>query len=275
MLLKYCKEMSVAPFAIAASLYRHKHLLRQMIRQDIRGRFAGTLGGIVWNLLHPLVQALVYIFIFVFIFHLRIDSSIHSGTSVVYIIAGLFPWLLIADGIAKGTLAPFENAHLIHKSAFPIEVLIAKSVIIPIFSHGFVLLLLVVYQIWGDGSAWILAPLLPALFIQIVFTLGVAFITSTISIYFRDFIQLVAILVSIGIFLTPIFYHLSMVPLWVKNAMNFNPFFSFIYVWQSVILNGIDGSMVILLQAGGWAIAFFLVGAFLFNKLKAEFVDWL
>lgn len=275
MLLKYGREMSVAPFDIAVSLFRHKHLLAQMMRQEIRGRFAGTIGGMVWNLFHPFVQALVYVFVFVFVFHLRIDSSLQSGTSVVYILAGLFPWLLIADGIAKGTAAPFENAHMIQKSAFPIEVIIAKSIIMPIFSHGFVLLLLVAYQVVLNGSISIIFPLLLALVLQGVFTLGVAFLTSTISVYFRDFIQLVTVFIAIGIFMTPIFYHLSMVPDWVRGAMNFNPFFAYIYVWQSVILNGIDGSLHILLQASSWAIGVIFVGAFVFNKLKTEFVDWL
>ncbi len=271
----YFKEVFTSPVSIFVNIVSYRSLLQQMVRQEIKGRFAGSSVGLVWNFIHPLVTFVVYIFVFVFVFKLKIGPSANAGTSVEYIISGLFPWFLMAEGFSKGTTCLVENANIIKKSPLPTEILAAQSVINPLFSFGFVILVLTIYQaiITGSPQMILIVPVL--VLIQLVFTLGVVFLCSAISVFYRDIVHLMQIIIGLGIFLTPIFYHISMLPTEAQKFLYLNPCYPFISLFQTVFLGGsiFEGNMLLL--AIIWAGLFFSSGAFVFNKLKYEFADWL
>lgn len=246
-----------------------------MTKREIKGRFAGSMGGMLWNFIHPLIMLIVYLFVFVYIFKLRIGSQGGSGTSALYIMAGLFPWIIIAEGLSRGTSSLIENANLIQKTSFPVEILPAKAVLTPLFSHGIAILLLTLYIIISTGSIKIIFILPLIILLQTLFTLGIAFLTATISVFFRDVMQLVQIIVSFWMFLTPILYPMSMLPDWAKTIMYFNPLYPLIATYQSLFVDGTLGQLNMILLAFTWSLAFFVIGAFIFNKLKYEFADWL
>jgi len=273
--LRYFKEMFLYPTDIIRNIYFYRHILVQMVKHEIKGRFAGTIGGFLWNMVHPIIMMIVYLFVFVYVFKLRIGSSAGSGTSVIYIIAGLFPWMIIAEGLSKGTSCLINSANLIQKASFPTEIITAQAVFAPLISHGVVIILLTLYQIVLNGSIGIVLIIPFLVIFQVVFTLGVVFLFATVSVFFRDVMQLVQIVIGLGIFLCPIFYHIKMLPDWAQKAMYLNPFYPIIATYQSLFLNGNIGEWYLLPLSFAWALLFFAVGAFVFSKLKYEFADWL
>jgi ABC-type polysaccharide/polyol phosphate export permease len=270
---QYFTQFVQSPAVIIKNLYTYKHVIRQMIKSDIKGRFAGSIGGLLWNFIHPIIMLVVYLFVFVYVFKLRVGEG--ALMSAMYIMAGLFTWIIMAEGLASGTVCLIQNANLIKRTAFPVEILPTKSVLTPFFSIGIALLVLSLYQVISHGFFSILYLLPVLLIIQICFTLALAFITSTISVYFRDMVHLVQILISFWIFLTPILYPVTMLPDWAKKVMYINPIYPLISLYQSVLLTGKIGPWLMPLLLMAWTLGFFLVGAFVFNKLKFEFADWL
>ncbi|MFZ2197952.1 MAG: ABC transporter permease, partial [Thermodesulfovibrionales bacterium] len=91
-----------------------------MVKREVKGRFAGSMGGLLWNFIHPVLMLIVYIFVFVYIFKIRVGSEASTGTSVIYLIAGLFPWIMISEGLSRGTSSLIENSNLIQKTSFPV-----------------------------------------------------------------------------------------------------------------------------------------------------------
>jgi lipopolysaccharide transport system permease protein len=246
-----------------------------MVIREIKGRFAGSMGGLLWNFIHPLLMLVVYLFIFVYIFKFRIGVTGGSLTAAIYIMAGLFPWFIIAEGLSRGTASMIENTNLIQKTYFPVEILTAKAVLTPIFSHGIAILLLAVYKIITTGSVEIIFILPFIVLLQIFFTLGIAFFAAAASVFFRDVIQLMHIIISFWIFLTPILYPVSMLPDWAKKLMYINPLYPLITLYHFLFVDGglVEWNMVYLSVL--WSLFFFFVGTFIFNKLKYEFADWL
>ncbi len=269
------KELFLAPIAIMKNLYYYRHILWQMVSREIKGRFAGSFGGIVWNFIHPIIMLIVYLFVFVYIFKIRVGATIAAGASAIYLTAGLFPWLIHAEGLSRGTTSLIENANLIQKTAFPTEILPAKAVIAPFLSNGIAILLLALYSVvtLNNYKVLLIVPLI--MLLQIFFTFGITLLSSTLSVFFRDVIQLVNIVVSFWIFLTPILYPAEMLPKWAKMAMYLNPLYPFISLYQSLFLNGTIEHPGMIPLAVFWTAAFFITGAFIFNKLKYEFADWL
>jgi lipopolysaccharide transport system permease protein len=189
--------------------------------------------------------------------------------------AGLFPWIIIAEGVLRGTSSLLENTNLIQKTAFPTEILAAKAVMAPILCHGIAIVILVVYRV-ATGVSPVVILLVPlVLLLQTLFTLGVAFLTSTTSIFFRDVLQLVNLLVGFWIYITPILYPMTMLPEWANKAMYFNPVYPLVSLYQSLLLEGSVGPWHIPVLAALISCGLFMFGSFVFSKLKFEFADWL
>ena len=269
------KEISIAPAGIIKNLFIYRHILFQMVLREIKGRFAGTIGGMFWSVAHPLLLLAVYLFVFIYIFKLKVGSSGGAGTSAIYIMAGLFPWLIISEGLSRGTSSLIENANLIQKTSFPVEILTSKAVIAPFIGHGIAILLLALYKTIFSGSPVIIPVLLLLIIIQVLFTLGIAFLTAAATVFFRDVMQLIQVITSFWIYLTPIFYPTNMLPEWARIGMYFNPLYPLIATYQSLFVKGTIEGFNMLLLSLMWSIFFFTIGAYIFNKLKYEFADWL
>ena len=273
--LKYFKEMIQSFIVVLKNLYNSRHIIRQMVITEIKGKFAGSIGGLLWNFLQPVLMLLVYLFVFVYVLKLRIGASGTSESSSIYIMSGLFPWIIMSEGILNGTSSLINNANLIKKTSFPYEILPAKAVIAPLFSFGITLLLLAFFEIIFHGFIGIIFLLPFIVILQLFFTIGLTFLLSTVSIFFRDIIHLIQIVVSFWIFLTPILYPVKMLPETAKKIMYLNPLYPLISIYHSVFLSGNLGQSHMIIIAFFWSTLFFIVGSFFFNKLKYEFADWL
>ena len=250
-------------------------MLVQMISIEIKGRFAGSFGGLFWHFIHPVLMLIVYLFVFIYIFKLRIGAGGGTWASAIYIMAGLFPWFIVAEGLLRGTSSLVENAGLIQKTAFPTEILIGKAVLAPVVSYGIAIVLLTAYKAVFGGYVKIILLLPLIMFFQILFTLGLAFFTAAVSVFFRDIIQMIQILINFWIYVTPILYPMNMLPDWAKKLMFLNPLYPLVAIYQSLFLNGTIEISYLLFLMIFWSLAFFFLGSFFFIKLKYEFADWL
>ena len=262
-------------FNISKNFFLYKHLLIHMVIREIKGRFAGSSAGILWSFIHPLVMLLVYLFVFVYIFKLRLPEYSGSQGAAIYLMAGLFPWMALAEGITRSTSSLIENATLIQKTVFPIEILPAKAVIAAFATHGIAIGALALYAVVIKQHIAILAYLPLIIILQVLFTLGVGFIFACLSVFLRDILQILQLLIGFWIYITPILYPVSMLPEWARSIMYINPVYPFISIYQSLFLQGgiRDYTMVLLVLM--WTIIFYSTGAYVFSKLKPEFADWL
>jgi lipopolysaccharide transport system permease protein len=246
-----------------------------MVIREIKGKFAGSIGGLFWHFIHPILMMVIFLFVFVYIFKLRVSSTGGAGASAIYLLAGLFPWIILAEGLSRGTYSLIENANLIQKTSFPIEILTTKAVIAPLLSYGVAIVLLMIYKVITHGSAGILFILPFVMILQIFFTTGIAFLSATLSVFFRDIMQLVNLVISFWIYVTPILYPMNMLPDWAQRVMYINPLYPFMANYQSLLMHGTLGDWRLVLLAAVWAFCFFVTGSFIFNKFKYEFADWL
>lgn len=274
-LLRYIKEMANSPFFILMGLYRYRHILQQMTIIEIKSRFVGSVGGLMWHFAHPLLMVCIYLFVFVYIFKLRLGEG-GSTLSAVFILSGLFPWIILSEGITRGTSSLLESANLIQKTFFPTEILPAKAVITPFINYGITIFLLTVYVSLSAGlSIFKLSLLTLAIICQIIFTFGTALATSTVSVFFRDMVHIVQILTTVGLYLTPILYPVSFLPKWAIDLLYLNPVYPFASTYQYIFTGAFPLKWQIIGLMIGWSTVTFMVGAFLFYKMKYEFADWL
>jgi lipopolysaccharide transport system permease protein len=254
----------------------HRQLLWQMAKREIRDRYAGQVLGSLWAVGHPILLMALYVFVFTYVFPSRMPLSEESPRNmVVYILAGLIPWLTFAESMAKGTSAILNEAGLVKQVVFPIEILPVKSVVATSLLQLIATPMLLLYFMIVERNVPGLIVLVPVLFVlQMMLMIGVSYVLSSVGAYFRDLREVVQVFLNAGIFLAPILYFPAAVfkssPLF-GTVLSLNPFSHLIWCYQDSLYYGrID-------HPWSWLILFVmsplvLYGGYrIFRKLKLMF----
>jgi len=207
------------------------------LRQDLRERYAGTFGGALWSILTPVANMLVYVFVFSVILKLRVDiDEVGTDSFVLFLICGLIPWLAFADALGRAPNVLHANANLIKKVSFPVEILTFVTVSSAFVLNGIALVVLIIYLAFAGflNSNWLLLPFIVT--IHLVFTQGMVGLLSIFGLFFRDLGNLLATLLQLWFYLTPIIYPLSMVPDDYQGLVALNPIYPFIQLYREMLL---------------------------------------
>ena len=194
-------------------IWQYRRLLRDLVVQDFRSRYAGSVIGVFWNVLQPAAQVLIFAVILAKIMGSRLPGSLQMENVddpyalSIYICAGLLPWIVLSETIARTTTSFIAHSNLIKKVAFPHVLLVMYQVIsgaitLLIMLALFVAVMLATGHMLGWSVVWV--PLL--VLVQALFTYGVGLLLATITAHFRDMPQIVGIFLPVWFWLTPIVY---------------------------------------------------------------------
>lgn len=248
-------------------------LLKGFLGRDVKGRFAGTMAGMAWSMLNPLATIMVYMFVFSLV--LRVEVTIEeTGTNsfFIYFITGFVPWMIFSDSIMRSTSSLLDNASLITKVVFPVELIPITSVLSGLIVNGLGMLALFVYLFYMDffSLSWMFLPL--AFVLQVIFTCGLAMLLSSVCVFFRDLRELMNILMMIWFFSTPVIYPLSLVPDNIRSLIEYNPMYFFVSVYRGLLIQE-DVDLWLLGGAALVALLAFAAGSLFFARVKPGFGD--
>jgi ABC-type polysaccharide/polyol phosphate export permease len=241
--------------------------------RDLQSRYVGTLGGILWTFAHPL--AVITIFYFVFAIGFRSQGP--NGTPfLLWFVCGLVPWFFFNETLLAATDSITRHAHLIKKTVFPSEVLPMVNVIAGLVPHAVFMLIVM------GLLAWFNVPFSAERLLVVYFLLcmclllvGLSWLLSAIQVFYRDVSHALAIVLNLCFWSTPIVWSSDMIPAEYRGLLFFNPI--------NYIIEGYRGLLVfneaVWPSAGHtayfWCVVTvaFLVGAYVFGRLKPEFAD--
>ncbi|HET8796289.1 MAG TPA: ABC transporter permease [Thermoanaerobaculia bacterium] len=252
-----------------ANLYRHRQLIAALTARDLKARYRGSLLGYFWSLANPLLLLGVYTLVFTKFFPQQVVTPYP-----LFLFAGILPWTFFSAAILESITSISANAGLIKKVMFPAEAL----PIVVVLSHlvHFVLAIPVllaatlIFALFGKftmSTTMLLAPAL--MLLQTLFVAGIALVVSSASVLFRDLRDIVANLMQLGFFVTPIIYLIDNIhsrPL--RALLRFNPMTPFVVSYQDVMFFGrlpslSDAALMIAYAGGSLALGFFV-----FDRLR-------
>jgi lipopolysaccharide transport system permease protein len=253
--------------------YNHWYLIREFLIKEIKGRFAGSFAGRLWLFINPISQILVYIFLFSIVLKIKLQSRL-SGTDsfVIYLLTGMFPWLAFSESIMRSMGILMENASIIQKVAFPVNILPFVAETQAFFTNGIGFLLFLFYLVFKGFLTinWIYMPFILIAFY--LFTLGFSLILSSISVYIKDLQHILNIFLFVWFYGTPIIYPEYMIPKKMSFILYINPIYPFIYNLRCALLNiKIDYFFIYLMLF--WTVLIFWSGLKIFDLLKDGFSD--
>ena len=252
---------------------RDRALFLHFLRRELTSRYLGSVTGLAWALLAPLALLAVYDFVFTNVFK---ATSFAGASFLAFVAVALWPWLAAQEALMRGTLCLPGYAGMIRKVAFPHEIVVLASVAATFALQfaGYVGVLAVL-AVAGQGIH--VAGLALALYVWLVLLIavaGLAFALSAVQVFVRDVEHVLAPILMILMYLTPILYPLSLVPESLRGIVAANPF-----GWAVARLR--DGLLDsrLALQWGdalalGVAVLLFLAGRFVFARLSPHFEDF-
>jgi lipopolysaccharide transport system permease protein len=208
-------------FAYLEKLLKNSYLITTLATREVKIKYSRTFLGIGWLFLQPLIVVTIYTVFFNKIVKLNTGDIPYPQ----FVLSGLILWYLFTGILSKCVNALIESEGLISKVSFP-KIIILISKIIPVLIEGFALLIIaLVFMLFNQNTIGVNTLFVFFYFIQtalLAFSIGM--ICSVVVLKYRDLAHAIPYLINFGIWLTPVFYSVSIVPQPYQNLVKyFNP----------------------------------------------------
>ena len=226
-------------------LANYRHLLYQLTLRDIRIRYKQAVMGFAWAILLPILIVLSGIIV-------RYAMSYLSGTELATeVIAGLaikaIPWAFFVGAIQFSSGVLIANSNLVTKIYFPREVLPLAAVFAQVFDSAIGgVAVFVVLPLLGVAYGWTALWAVPLLLALLLFTAGTALLLSSANLFFRDVKYIVRVVLTFGIFFTPVFFEPEMFGATGAMLMMLNPMAPILEGLRLAMIEGHDLSQTLV-----------------------------
>lgn len=256
------------------SLWKHRGLIRQLSFREVIGKYKGSFLGVVWSLFNPLVMLAIYTFVFTQVFSARWVEGETTSEFALALFVGLIMHGFLAECLGRAPGLVLANPSYVTKIVFPLEILPYTSVFASLFHACASLLVLLLAKLVLTGSIPWTAVLFPFVLLPLaVQALAYSWILSSLAVYVRDVSQMVGVLVTALLFLSPVFYPMSTLPARLHGIARLNPLTIPIEEARNVLLWGRipNWSALALYTLASLLLA--LVAFAMFQKTRRGFAD--
>lgn len=186
-------------------LVRYRYLLRNLVVRDLKARYKNSVLGVLWSLLNPLAMMLVFTLLF------TVMGNNTTRQFPVFVLVGLIPWNFFSGSLISGTNSVTGSSSLIKKVYFPRELLPLSSLLSNLVNFSIAFLVLVVFLYAFGIGLTVHALWVPVILVtQLIFTLGLCLLLGALTVFYRDILMILEVVMLAWFFLTPIFYSLEL-----------------------------------------------------------------
>jgi lipopolysaccharide transport system permease protein len=250
-------------------LFQYRELIRNLVLKDLKLKYRDSILGFLWSLANPLLLILVYSFVF--------GHILRGGPAnfAYFLMVGILPWNFFAQSLMMSTGSILDNGNLIRKVALPMEVFPVTTVLFNLAQLLFALVVFfpMAWLFFQVPLAWSWVGFLPILALHVVFTLGLCFMISTATVFYRDVRHFTEIFLMLIFWLTPIIYDVQSAPATLKTVLYMNPFSYFVLAYQDALYRNVFSSLQGWLGIASLAVGSLTLGYALFASCKSRFPE--
>lgn len=269
------QHFSITPKEMFTSFFRNQSLIRALVQREVVGRYRGSLMGILWSFFNPIFMLLIYTFVFSVVFKARWNGGADSKTEFALVLfAGLIVFNLFSECFNRAPSLIVSNANYVKKVVFPLEILPWVSLGSALF-HALISLCvwLIAYCIffgWPHATVLMLPICLLPLLLLI---LGLSWGLASLGVYLRDVSQLIGMITTVMMFLSPIFYPASALPEKYQKFLILNPLSPAIEEIRDILFWGKTPNIISFSGYCLIAMSVCWLGFVFFQKTRKGFAD--
>lgn len=264
------------------SLFAYRELIFTLAWKNVVVRYKQAYLGLAWTVAKPVMLMLIFTLMRAFI---GIDSGSVPYPVLAY--CALMPWMFFQESASEGVNSVVGNAHLIRKIYFPREIfpLTAVATKVVELAINFAILLALMFY-FGMVPGWTLLWVPLIVLVTVLASLAVALAGAAFNVYYRDIGQMLPVLLSLMMYVSPVIYPLHLVreKLQVQRiagdwsdalylAYLANPLAGIIDAFQAVMLRGEAPDPAVVLP-GLIVIAITLPASYIvFKRAESHFAD--
>ena len=260
--------------SLIASLWSYRGFIIGSVRREFQSKYRNSLLGAAWNIINPLAMIVVYTVIFAQVMRAKLPGVDSTFAYSIYLCAGILTWGLFAEIAGRGLNMFLDHANLLKKINFPRITL--PIIVMANASLNFVIvfsLFLAFLAISDNFPGWVILAILPILFLQIAFAMGLGMVLGVLNVFFRDVGQFFGIFLTFWFWLTPIVYPITILPDNLRPYMAINPMASVVAAYQDILVGHQWPQWLTLLPTVFLAFLLCMFGLSLFKKNVGEMVD--
>ncbi|MCP9885393.1 ABC transporter permease [Synechococcus sp. ATX 2A4] len=258
------------------ALWQNRELCWRLAEREVLGRYRGSLLGLAWSFLTPLAMLAVYTFVFSQVFKARWGTLENQGPLgfAVNLFAGLIVFNLFAECANRAPTLVLANPSYVKKIVFPLEILAGVSVGSAGFHALTSLVVLAIFELIAFRGLPYTFIWLPLVWVPLILgCLAFTWVIAALGVFLRDIGQLVGVIVSMLMFLSPVFFPVSALPLQWQPILTLNPLAQVIEQTRMVVIAG-EHPQASYLIAGTLIAGLACELSFrLFQKTKRAFAD--
>ena len=255
-------------------LPKYRGLIQSLVARELKARYRGSVLGFFWSFFNPLLLLLVYTFVFAYVMPPQQLKEIPNYP--LFLFCGLLPWTWFATSLTESSNVLIAGGNLIKKVMFPAEILPIVTVLSNLVHFLLGLPILVAFLIYFDAPLQIseLAWFPIVILVQLLLSVALALILSALTVHFRDIKDILANLMTLWFFATPIIYYWKFAPEAIRRFLDLNPFTHLAISYQEILyFPGDFGHWKWLLALAVGSGLLFLFAYFLFDRLRDSFAE--
>ena len=257
------------------ALWAYRNFVTSMVARELRARYMGSLLGGLWALVTPLVLILIYMLVFSEVMRGKLaDGSGKPLDYGLFLCTGILIWGYFAEVVTQCQGVFLEYSNLLKKMSFPritlpVIVLLSASFNFLLVAILFVALLLILGRFPGVA----MVGFVPLLIVQQGLAVGLGILLGTLNVFFRDIGQAWTVALTLWFWLTPIVYHIGIIPEQYRSLVTLNPLTALFLGYQQIVLSGSWPNWNSVLYPAVAAFLILAAGLVVFRRLSGEMVD--
>jgi lipopolysaccharide transport system permease protein len=239
---------------------------------NIRDRYLGSTLGSVWAVTNPLFMLCLYTYVFGFVFKVKLPGAESTLAYVIWLISGYGPWIALQESIMGATISVVGASGMVKNMAFKTELLPIAGTLVGLVNLAVSLCFLFVLLIWSESAiSWHLLLLPVVVAVQFAFAAAIGIWLSAITVFIRDVIQILPTVLTVVMFITPIFYAFESMPAFVQKISVLNPLYHIADGYRAIFIGHRLPNLYGLLYVALLSCATFYFGLIAFRRAKGSF----
>ena len=235
-------------------------------KRNVILRYKNSLVGFFWGFFKPLL----YLLIFIVVFSKQFSTIDHY---TLYATSGLVFWFFFSNIVNQSIGSIISSTGIIKSINVPVIFFPLSETISELFNLSLTFIIFFIVMYWfGIEYSFRLFLIIPVIILFSVFAFGVAMILCSLNVFFRDVGILWTTIQPALFYLTPIAYPKEVLTKFHPLILKLNPIYYFIDAERMIVHQGYCPPMRLWLECVAIAAIMFMVGYFVFSKLKQQFI---